>query len=136
MVEGPIERSVRLSKNLRLEHKLGLFWEHEAGVAGIVYKTQPAMAHVPNLARTVARGRHPKPIRHSGFSLSTPSLRGLSTGTAVVCGRHPTPIRHSHSGFSLSIPSPRGFNLPCGKQHFREIATPDGVGQFTNLTYR
>ncbi len=25
---------------------------------------------------------------------------------------------------------------PCGKQHFREIATPDGVGQFTNLTYR
>ncbi len=24
---------------------------------------------------------------------------------------------------------------PCGKQHFREIATPDWVGQFTNLTY-
>ena len=26
------------------------------------------------------------------------------------------------------------FN-PCGKQHFREIATPDWAGQITNLTY-
>jgi len=24
---------------------------------------------------------------------------------------------------------------PCGKQHFREIATPDWVGQFTYLTH-
>ncbi len=24
---------------------------------------------------------------------------------------------------------------PCGKQHFREIATPDWVSQFTNLAY-
>ena len=25
--------------------------------------------------------------------------------------------------------------VPCGKQHFREIATPDWVGRFTNLAY-
>ncbi len=24
---------------------------------------------------------------------------------------------------------------PCGKQHLREIATPDWVGQFTNIAY-
>ena len=27
------------------------------------------------------------------------------------------------------------YRTPCGKQHFREIATPDWVGHFTNETY-
>ena len=29
----------------------------------------------------------------------------------------------------------KSHSKPCGKQHFREIATPDWVGHFTNETY-
>ncbi len=37
--------------------------------------------------------------------------------------------------FPTMFHSNQSVTNPCGKQHLREIATPDWVGQFTNITY-
>ena len=36
---------------------------------------------------------------------------------------------------NVTQPKSNARCAPCGKQHFREIATLDWVGHFTNLTY-
>jgi hypothetical protein len=47
----------------------------------------------------------------------------------------PAILERQIADIPTKIPSCRCGHLPCGKQHFREIATPDWVSQFTNLAH-
>jgi hypothetical protein len=45
------------------------------------------------------------------------------------------PHAHIRSDCNQSASRQCGCNRPCGKQHFREIPTPDFVSKCTNPTY-